>query len=71
MIDGDVVLEPEPPANRNDDREDHPDAGEDCAGDEIRWKDRRVPPGRERHGEVERHYRVHRQHEWCRERRKE
>ena len=42
-VDRDVVLELEPATDRDDDREDHADAGEDRAGHEVRREDRRVP----------------------------
>ena len=44
-------------------REHHGEAGEDGAGDEVGREDRRVPAGQLRDGEVDRHDRVHREHQ--------
>src|SRR5258706_14781824 len=60
--------EPEEFSERDDDREHHPDSGEDRAGDEVRRENGGVPSRHERHGEVEGHDRVDRQHERSRER---
>ena len=69
MVDRHVMLEAEKLSERDDDREDHPDSGEDRARDEVGREDRGVPSGRQRHREVERHHRVHGQHERSGERR--
>ncbi len=68
VVERDVVLEVEPATQRDDDREDHSDAGEDRAGNEVRREDRRVPARASRHREVERDDGVHREHERRRER---
>ncbi len=43
IVDRHVMLEPEPLAQRDDDREDHSDAREDRASDEVRREHRCVP----------------------------
>ena len=63
VIDRDVPLHLEHLPERDDERNDHRDAGVDGTGNEIRREDGRVPPRDNRDGEVPRHHRVHREDE--------
>ncbi len=60
---GDDVLEVEGLARRDDEGQHHREAAEDRAGHEVGREHRGVPAGEQRHGEVEAHDGVHREHE--------
>ena len=67
VAEGDDVLEAEELAGGDRQVQHHREAAEDGARDEVGREDRRVPAGHLRGGEVERHDRVHRQHQRRRE----
>ncbi len=56
---GDEAFEAVEPSQRNRQQQNHREAGVDRAGNEVRWKDRRVPTGNDADREVETDDRVH------------
>ena len=64
MLVGEVDLEPEELPHRHRQGDHHGDAREDGARDEVGGEDGGVPAGHDAHGEVPRHHRVHREHQW-------
>ena len=68
VVQGDVVLHPEVAAHEGHQRDDHREAREDGADDEVGREDRRVPARHDRRREVERDDRVDREDQRRRER---